>query len=75
MTPITAVVHDDDDVRERDDLRRDRAKERQRERNIARAAPDKRFKFKHRNQRLLISLDVSVKCYFNLLRYPKKQIL
>ncbi len=35
----------DDEVREREDLRRDRAKERQRERNIARAAPDKRSDF------------------------------
>ena len=32
----------DDDAKMRDDLRRDRAKERQRERNLARAAPDKR---------------------------------
>ena len=32
----------DEEVQERDDFRKDRAKERQRERNIARAAPDKR---------------------------------
>jgi SNW domain-containing protein 1 len=33
----------DEELQERDDLRKDRAKERQRERNIARAAPDKRL--------------------------------
>jgi len=33
----------DEEVQERDEFRKDRAKERQRERNIARAAPDKRF--------------------------------
>jgi len=32
-------------VQERDEFRKDRAKERQRERNIARAAPDKRLTF------------------------------
>ncbi len=32
----------DEDLRDRDDLRRDRQKERQRSRNLARAAPDKR---------------------------------
>jgi len=35
----------DEEVQERDEFRKDRAKERQRERNIARAAPDKRFIF------------------------------
>ena len=35
-------IEKDEEVRERDELRRDRTKERQRERNIARAAPDKR---------------------------------
>jgi len=35
----------DEEVQERDEFRKDRAKERQRERNIARAAPDKRFTF------------------------------
>jgi len=33
----------DEEVQERDEFRKDRAKERQRDRNIARAAPDKRF--------------------------------
>jgi len=33
----------DEELQERDEFRKDRAKERQRERNIARAAPDKRF--------------------------------
>ena len=33
----------DEEVQERDEFRKDRAKERQRERNIARAAPDKRL--------------------------------
>jgi len=37
------VSDKDEEVQERDDFRKDRAKERQRERNIARAAPDKRF--------------------------------
>lgn len=37
-----AFSEKDEEVRDRDDLRRDRNKERQRERNIARAAPDKR---------------------------------
>ena len=32
----------DDEVKERDEFRRDRNKERQRERNLARAAPDRR---------------------------------
>ena len=32
----------DEEVQERDEFRKDRAKERQRDRNIARAAPDKR---------------------------------
>ena len=33
----------DEDLKARDDLRRDRMKERQRDRNLARAAPDKRW--------------------------------
>lgn len=37
------ILDKDEEVQERDDLRKDRAKERQRERNLARAAPDKRF--------------------------------
>ena len=32
----------DDELKERDDFRKDRAKERQRDRNLSRAAPDKR---------------------------------
>lgn len=34
--------NEDAAVEERDEIRKDRAKERQRDRNIARAAPDKR---------------------------------
>ena len=37
-----AAAEKDDDAKERDDIRRQRHQERQRERNIARAAPDKR---------------------------------
>ena len=33
----------DEDLRERDDLRRDRKQERQRDRNLMRAAPDRRY--------------------------------
>ena len=32
----------DEEVKERDEFRRDRARERQRDRNLTRAAPDKR---------------------------------
>ena len=39
------------DVRERDELRRDRAKERQRERNLARAAPDKKNRLQKEPER------------------------
>ena len=39
----------DEEMQERDEFRKDRAKERQRERNIARAAPDKRFACLSRN--------------------------
>ena len=38
---LIAAEHDDE-LKERDDFRKDRAKERQRDRNVARAAPDKR---------------------------------
>ncbi|KAK2156818.1 hypothetical protein LSH36_204g03037 [Paralvinella palmiformis] len=44
-------VVDDEEVKERDDLRRDRAKERQRERNLARAAPDKRSRLQKERER------------------------
>ena len=40
--PFYYFLVKDDELKERDDLRRDRGKERQRERNLARAAPDKR---------------------------------
>ena len=36
------VLEKDEDLKARDDLRRDRMKERARDRNLARAAPDKR---------------------------------
>ena len=44
MKTLLAAVSTERDagLAERDDLRKDRSKERQRERNIARAAPDKR---------------------------------
>ncbi|KAL3242632.1 hypothetical protein MRX96_002409 [Rhipicephalus microplus] len=41
----------DEDVRERDQLRHERHKDRQRERNIARAAPDKRSKLEKQRER------------------------
>ena len=43
-TQLIMLVSDkDEDLKARDDLRRDRMKERQRDRNLARAAPDKRL--------------------------------
>lgn len=39
--PLFLIERDEEAV-EREELRRDRAKDRQRDRNIARAAPDKR---------------------------------
>uniref|UniRef100_A0A0B6Z4W5 SKI-interacting protein SKIP SNW domain-containing protein n=1 Tax=Arion vulgaris TaxID=1028688 RepID=A0A0B6Z4W5_9EUPU len=41
----------DDTVQDRDELRKDRAKERQRDRNIARAAPDKRNRLQREKER------------------------
>jgi SNW domain-containing protein 1 len=41
----------DDDAKERDQLRHERHKERQRERNIARAAPDKRNRLERERER------------------------
>ncbi|XP_002741369.2 SNW domain-containing protein 1-like [Saccoglossus kowalevskii] len=43
--------HDDDVVRERDKIREERHRDRQRERNIARAAPDKRNKLQRERER------------------------
>jgi len=37
------IAAEDKEARERDEIRQDRHRERARERNIARAAPDKRF--------------------------------
>ncbi|KAI8785029.1 SNW domain-containing protein 1 [Biomphalaria glabrata] len=45
------VVEKDESAAERDEVRRDRAKERQRERNIARAAPDKRNRLQRDKER------------------------
>ena len=43
LNSVTDLFSDkDEDLKARDDLRRDRMKERQRDRNLARAAPDKR---------------------------------
>jgi hypothetical protein len=39
------ILEKDDELADREDIRRERHKERQRERNLARAAPDKRYKF------------------------------
>jgi hypothetical protein len=49
----------DDEAVERDDLRRERAKERQRDRNLARAAPDKRY-FCSRKERFLSTSSMSL---------------
>ena len=46
----------DEEVQDRDDLRRDRAKERQREKNLLRAAPDKRFAISVNTKRFDIGL-------------------
>ncbi|CAB3363190.1 Hypothetical predicted protein [Cloeon dipterum] len=46
-----AAAEKDDDARERDQMRYDRHKERARERNIARAAPDKRNKLQRERER------------------------
>ncbi|XP_067130581.1 SNW domain-containing protein 1 [Centruroides vittatus] len=46
-----AVSDKDEEVREREQLRYERHKERQRERNIARAAPDKRTKLEKQRER------------------------
>ncbi|GFO48300.1 puff-specific protein bx42 [Plakobranchus ocellatus] len=48
---IVANADKDESVMERDELRKDRAKERQRERNIARAAPDKRNRLQREKDR------------------------
>lgn len=48
---IRRVEEKDEEVQERDELRKDRAKERQRDRNIARAAPDKRNKLQKDRER------------------------
>ncbi|CAG5125066.1 unnamed protein product [Candidula unifasciata] len=45
------VAEADDSVQERDEIRKDRAKERQRDRNIARAAPDKRNRLQKDKER------------------------
>ncbi|KAK6619284.1 Puff-specific protein Bx42 [Polyplax serrata] len=46
-----AAVEKDDDVRERDQMRYERHKERARDRNLARAAPDKRTKLQKERER------------------------
>ncbi|CAH1263739.1 SNW1 [Branchiostoma lanceolatum] len=46
-----AAVDEEKDVRERDALRHERHKDRQRDRNIARAAPDKRTKLQRERER------------------------
>ncbi|KDR16500.1 Puff-specific protein Bx42 [Zootermopsis nevadensis] len=46
-----AAADKDDEIRERDQLRYERHKDRQRERNIARAAPDKRSKLQRDRER------------------------
>ncbi|ODM94999.1 Puff-specific protein Bx42 [Orchesella cincta] len=46
-----ATEKGDDDVKERDQLRHERHKDRQRERNIARAAPDKRNRLERERER------------------------
>ena len=53
VVTIFFVVSDrdkDEDLRERDDLRRDRKQERQRDRNLMRAAPDRRYCHLHTNR-------------------------
>ena len=42
MKCVFIITEKDDEVKERDDFRKDRAKERQKDRNLQRAAPDKR---------------------------------
>jgi SNW domain-containing protein 1 len=44
-------IEKDDDAKERDQLRHERHKDRQRERNIARAAPDKRNRLERERER------------------------
>ncbi|KAK2191762.1 hypothetical protein NP493_46g05014 [Ridgeia piscesae] len=44
-------VERDEELKERDDFRRDRAKERQRDRNLSRAAPDKRSRLQRDRER------------------------
>ena len=51
----------DDEVAERDEIRRDRQKERQRDRNLARAAPDKRSRIQRERER-----DISEKIALNM---------
>ena len=48
---IRRVDDKDDELRERDDLRRDRAKERQRDRNLQRAGADKRSRLQRERER------------------------
>lgn len=48
-------------MQERDEIRRDRQKERQRDRNLARAAPDKRSRIQRERER-----DISEKIALNL---------
>ena len=45
------MIFTDDDVKERDQIRHERHKDRQRERNIARAAPDKRNRLERERER------------------------
>ncbi|XP_072171805.1 SNW domain-containing protein 1-like [Diadema setosum] len=58
---IRSAMDADEDVRERDKVREDRHRERQRERNIARAAPDKRSRIERQRER-----DVSEKIALGL---------
>jgi len=47
----STLDEDDDEVLERDDIRRERHRERQRDKNIARAAPDKRTRLERERER------------------------
>eukprot|EP00057_Strongylocentrotus_purpuratus_P034407 XP_795058.3 PREDICTED: SNW domain-containing protein 1 isoform X2 [Strongylocentrotus purpuratus] len=58
---IKSAMDNDDDVRERDKIRDERHRDRQRERNFARAAPDKRSRLEKQRER-----DVSEKIALGL---------
>lgn len=51
IRPAVADDDEDDDLRDREDIRRERHKERLRDKNIARAAPDKRTRLERERER------------------------